>query len=264
MKKLLRFLILTVFVFIMLGFSIGSVQAGPCELPDFDSEDFTAPTDNDYLPIPDLSPGEVKTYVYDAEDEEGLIRNYISYSTDTVTILGVTCIVVYDVEWVWVEDIGAWRKLEETQDWHAWDNFGNFWYFGEDTTEFEYDDDWVLIGSNNDGSWIAGDDGASPGIILPADPKQGDCYKQEYYEDEAEDVGKVLRFNAEVSVEYGDFEECMVMKEWTALEPGNVEHKIYAEGVGLVYIKELKEKTVEVELVDINNDPIPDHPALFF
>ena len=35
------------------------------------------------------------------------------------------------------------------------------------------------------------------------------------------------------------------------LEPGNVEHKYYTPGVGLVYIEELKEKTVNVELVEI-------------
>ena len=49
-----------------------------------------------------------------------------------------------------------------------------------------------------------------------------------------------------------------IMKPWTALEPGNIEHKIYAPGEGLVFIKELKEKTVEVELIDINFDDIPD------
>ena len=31
-------------------------------------------------------------------------------------------------------------------------------------------------------------------------------------------------------------------KEWTPLAPGNVEQKYYAKGVGLVLIKELKEK----------------------
>ena len=40
------------------------------------------------------------------------------------------------------------------------------------------------------------------------------------------------------------------MKEWSDLEHGDVEHKYYAEGVGLVFIEELKGKTVKVELVD--------------
>ena len=233
----------------LIGFSIGVVHAGPCELPDFDADNFTTPPliDNPYLPLSVIG----YTYVYEAEEEDGLIRDYIHFSTETKMIEGVLCTVVYDVEWIWVEEEGEWFKLEETEDWHAWDNFGNFWYFGEDTIEYLYDDDWTPAGTSTEGSWEAGVDGALPGIILPGEPEPGDCYQQEYYEDEAEDVGKVLRTNATVSTELGDYEDCMVMKEWTKLEPGNIEHKYYAPGFGLVYIKELKEKTVKVELVDV-------------
>ena len=183
--------------------------------------------------------------------------------------MGVDCIVVEDVEWVWVEDKNDWYILEETQDWHAWDNEGNFWYFGEATLEYLYDDDWIETpdSPSDEGSWTAGEDIleigsiAEPGIILLADPKPGDCVLQEYYEGEAEDRGKVLRLNATVSsaieaVE--DYEDCLVTKEWTGLEPGNIEHKYYAPDVGLVYIEELKGKTVKVELIDILDGKILD------
>lgn len=241
-------------VVILIGFSIGVVQAGPCELPDFDEANFGAPVDNPYFPR-----ALDTTYVYEAEDEDGLIRNTIYISKKKKRIEGVTCTVIYDVEWIWVEEEGEWFKLEETEDWHAWDNDGNFWYFGEWTTEIEYDDEWIEIDRNHDGSWEANlAENVFPGIILPAEPEPGDCFQQEYSEDEAEDVGKVLRLNATVSIERGDYEDCLEMKEWTALEPGNVEHKYYAPGEGLVYIKELKEKTVEVELVEVfTGAPIP-------
>ena len=77
------------------------------------------------------------------------------------------------------------------------------------------------------------------------------CYEQEYYEGEAEDMGKVLRLDVNVSIDLDDYEGCLKTKEWTPLEPGAIEHKYYAPGVGLVYIEELMEKTVEVELVEI-------------
>ena len=64
-------------------------------------------------------------------------------------------------------------------------------------------------------------------------------------------MGKVLRLDVNVSIDLGDYEGCLKTKEWTPLEPGTIEHKYYAPGVGLVYIEELKEKTVEVELVEI-------------
>ena len=140
---------------------------------------------------------------------------------------------------------------EETDDWYAWDNDGNVWYFGEDTVEYLYDDNWDPAGTSTEGSWEAGVDGALPGIVMPTDPMTGMCYQQEYYEDEAEDMGKVLRLEMNVSIDYGDYEGCLKTKEWTPLDPGTVEHKYYAPEVGLVYIEELKEKTVEVELINI-------------
>ena len=195
MKKMMCCLAMAMVV----GFSMGVAQADPCELPAFYANNFggSNPVPNPYLPESYVIG---KTFVYEAEDEDGLIINYIRFTTDTKVIEGVTCMVVHDVEYLMLED-GTYIKLEETWDWHAWDNFGNFWYFGETTTEYEYDDDWKCIGSNNDGAWEAGEDVsgigsiAEPGIILPADPSPGDCYQQEYYEDEAEDVGKVLKLN---------------------------------------------------------------------
>ena len=261
MKKLTNFSLLAFVVTVLLVFSIEAVQAGPCERPEFNKENFSAPQDNPYLPQSVIG----WTYVYEADDEDGTIVNYIQFTEDThlLTALGFSAIVVYDAEYLRLED-GTHIKLEETWDWHAWDNFGNFWYFGEETTEYEYNDDWQLIDCNNDGSWEAGKDVAGvgsiaePGIILPAVPRQGDCYEQEYYEDEAEDVGKVLKVNATCEDLDGlESEECMRMKEWTGLEPGNVEQKTYYPGLGLVNIKELKEKTVEVLLIDINGNGVP-------
>jgi hypothetical protein len=236
--------------------SSGVVRAGPCELPEFKTDNFGSPADNPYLPQSVIG----STFVYEAEDEDGLIVNYIEFTGVPIGIMGVTCTVVYDVEYLILED-GTPIKLEETWDWHAWDNYGNFWYFGEDTIEYEYNDEWEVEACNDDGSWEAGVDDALPGIILPADPRQGDCYQQEYYEDEAEDAGKVLKVNETCEVPFDneseESEECMVMKEWTPLEPGNVEHKIYYPGVGLVHIKELKEKTVEVDLVSFYEGEAP-------
>lgn len=214
-------------------------------LPDFDPANFSSPQDNTYWP---MAIGD--TYHYEAEDEDGLIVNEITNTGAPKVILGVTCTVVYDVEWIDVEGIGL-VLTEETYDWYAWDNDGNVWYFGEATVEYLYDDDWNLLGSTTEGSWEAGVDGAEPGVVMLADPQPGDSYRQEYYEGVAEDMGKVLALNASVSVEYGDYEGCLKAKEWTQLDTGHVEHKYYAPGIGLVFIEELKGKTVLVELVDI-------------
>ena len=191
-------------------------------------------------------------YIYGAEDDDELILNEITNTGIIKTILGVDCYVIYDVETVSPDEGANWYKTEETFDWYAWDNEGNVWYFGEDTVEYIWNDDWSSYEISTEGSWEAGVGGALPGIVMPADPVPGMCYQQEYYEGEAEDMGKVLKLNASVSIDYGDYEDCLKTKEWTPLEPGSIEHKYYAPGVGLVYIEELKEKTVEVELIAIN------------
>ncbi|MDH4239922.1 MAG: hypothetical protein OEW48_10205 [Phycisphaerae bacterium] len=249
MRRAISYLTLAVSVVMLIGFCIGVVEATCIEARTVNPDDFDSPQDNTYYPMAIGT-----TYVYMAETEDELIWNEITTTSDTKEIMGVDCIVVYDVEWVSVDDGSTWFKTEETYDWYAWDNEGNVWYFGEWTTEYEYDDDWNPTGENHEGSWEADVDGALPGIVMLAEPLPGVCYQQEYYEGEAEDMGKVLRLDAKVSLEsedFDDFEGCLKTKEWTPLDPGVIEHKYYAPGLGLVFIEELKEKTVKVELVEV-------------
>lgn len=233
-------------VVMLIGFTGGALEAKNFEPPAFDSANFVSPMDNLYFPKAIGA-----TYVYRAETEDELIWNEITVTSGIELIMGVACTVVYDVEWISVDDGNTWIIAEDTDDWYAWDNDGNVWYFGEATIKHLYDDDWNFIGTSTEGSWKAGEDDALPGIVMLADPMPGMSYQQEYYEDVAEDMGKVLRFNASVSVEYGDYDDCLKTKEWTPLAPGEIEHKYYAPGIGLVFIEELKGKTVKVELIDI-------------
>ena len=74
------------------------------------------------------------------------------------------------------------------------------------------------------------------------------------YEGEAEDVAQVLSLSQTVSVPYGTYTNCLQTAEWTPLEPGIVEHKYYAAGIGM-----LKAEAVEGEfgyetLVEIQFD----------
>ena len=145
---------------------------------------------------------------------------------------------------------------EETTDWYAQDDFGNVWYFGEATqTHCPPDEDTTCVPSTA-GSWKAGENGAEPGIVMLVNPAQGDFYRQEYAED-AQDMAKVLRLNADVSLTFDnllgtdDYTGCLVTKEWSPLEHGAVEHKYYCPGTGLVLINEFQSGTVRTELVDI-------------
>ena len=231
-----------------LGVWLGPALADPPEPynPVIDPANFVGVIDNPYLP---LTPG--TTFVYEAETEDGLARDVIFVTHETKEILGVTCTVVQDTETVYDEVTPAGRVEEDTEDWFAQDVDGNVWYFGEFTTAYEYDDQGNQTGTSHEGSWEAGVEGALPGIVMQADPQPGKSYRQEYFEGEAEDMAKVLRLNASVSVPYGDFDDCLVTKEWTPLELGHVEQKFYAPEVGLVLVLEHHGKIVRVELVDV-------------
>ena len=106
---------------------------------------------------------------------------------------------------------------------------GNAWYFGEDSDE--------LVNarlSSLGGSWQAGVNGASPGIVMKARPKVGEFYRQEFLLNTAEDIAGVLSREQTVTVPAGTFHHCLETAEITGLEPGALEHKFYAPGVGNV------------------------------
>jgi hypothetical protein len=52
-------------------------------------------------------------------------------------------------------------------------------------------------------------------------------------------------------VSYGCFDNVIVTKEWTRLEPGVVEYKYYAEGVGFIYGEMVKGGEEYSELVKV-------------
>jgi len=210
-------------------------SAGPA-LPDFGAATFTpgAPIDNPYFP---LIPG--TTYTYRGEKEEDgeveveLNQMYVTF--DTRDVFGVSSRVVRDREWI----DGV--LTEDTFDWYAQDTVGNVWYMGEFTTAYEYDDDGHVIGTDHEGSWEAGVDGALPGYLMKGTPAVGDSYYQEYYVGEAEDEAEILSLTAPVSIGLGDFSNSLQTFESTALDPEAREYKYYTPGIGLTLIEELDE-----------------------
>src|ERR687884_359596 len=187
--------------------------------PNIRPADFTTKIDNKYFP---LKPG--TTFVYEGEFQGAAERDEMAVTHDTKRVMGVKCLVASDR----VTEDG--ELIEQTYDWYAQDKEGNVWYFGEDTKE--YNNGKV---TSTKGSWEAGVDGAKPGIIMQADPKVGQSYRQEYYPGEAEDMAKVQSLNESVTVPYGSFDHVLETREWTPLEPSYDEHKYYARGVGQVY-----------------------------
>lgn len=181
-----------------------------------------------------------KKYIYEGDTGEGIEHIEVIVTNQTREVMGITCMVVRDTVTIDGE------MMEDTYDWYAQDTHGNVWYMGEDSKEFE---DGKF--TTSEGSWEAGLDGAKPGIIMLANPLEGLYYRQEYYKDEAEDMGAVIKLNESKTVSYGSFNNLLVIKDFTPLEPGIAEYKYFAPGIGLICEEVVEGGAGRIELKSI-------------
>jgi hypothetical protein len=179
--------------------------------------EFAARVANPWFP---LRPGSV--YVYRGRKDGQPSRDVSAVLTQTKRILGVRATVVSDKLYL------RGRIEERTRDWYAQDQAGNVWYLGEATAELNRD------GSvrTREGSWQAGVDGARAGIFMPAHPQPGQSGIQEFLKGEAEDHFRVLSRSASVETPVVSSGRALLTREWTPLEPGVIDHKLYVKGIG--------------------------------
>jgi hypothetical protein len=203
--------------------------------PSPDPADFAGEIDNPWLP---LAPGTRWVYESSGPEPETIT---VTVTDETRVVQGVTTTVVHDVVTGPDGEI-----LEDTYDWFAQDTAGNVWYFGEDTTEYD-----ERGRPDRAGSWEAGVDGAQAGIVMLAAPRVGDGYQQEQYAGEAEDRATVLSLDEAVEVALGSYESVLQVEETTPLEPGLVERKYYARGVGLVLEETVSGGSDRAELLEL-------------
>ena len=201
--------------------SSGGLPQGD-EPVDLDPDDFTDDITHPYLP---LDVGD--RWVYEEVDEEGNLERI------EVTVLDETYEVALGIEARVVRDTvtADGEVVEDTRDWYAQDSDGNVWYLGEETAEYE---DGEIV--STDGSWEAGVDGALPGIVMPAEPRPGLAYRQEYLADQAEDQAVVLSTDEMVSLPLGDYDEVVLTRDTNPLEPDVTELKFFAPGIGQVLV----------------------------
>ena len=207
----------------------------PAYTPQSNPQDFTALVTNKYLTF---TPG--TNSIFEGETEDGTEHIEVYVTNETKQIMGITATVVWDR--VWLEG----DLIEETKDWYAQDKDGNIWYLGEDSKS-------MVSGKivSTEGSWEFGVDGALPGIVMEADPRIGDRYRQEYLQGKAEDMGDVVSLNESVTTPYGSFKNCLKTRDWTPLEPGADEYKYYCPEVRGVVLEMVIEDGEKTELINI-------------
>ena len=162
-------------------------------------------------------------WVLEAQTDEGKERIEISIDGSTKDVWGTTATIIRDTVYLDGE------MIEDTWDWFAQDTAGNVWYLGEET--YEYENGEVVCDC---GAWEAGINDALPGIIMMAEPKVGESYRQEFLKGEAEDLAEVLSVNESVTVPAGSFTGCLKTRDLSTVDRTAEELKYYCPGVGLV------------------------------
>ncbi|MFN8604454.1 MAG: hypothetical protein U0842_28580 [Candidatus Binatia bacterium] len=211
-----------------IGLLVGVAAAAAALVPGTDAQSaggFTANVTNPWYP---LKPG--TTFTYKGTKDVRPSREVLKVTRRTKLIDGVPCRVLDDRLYL------NGRLAERTTDWYSQDSKGNVWYYGEATAELDAQGKVT----STEGSWKAGVDGARPGIFMPAHPKVGQSFRQEYYKGHAEDRFRVLGLHTTVKVPYISSTNALLTRETTALEPGVIDHKVYVRGIGTV-----KEETVK-------------------
>lgn len=204
--------------------------------PDIDRAGFGPRVDNPWFPLP---PG--VAFVYQGHDSGRSAIDVLAPSRRTRVVDGVRTRLVHDR--VYTDGVLS----ERTTDYYAQDRCGNVWYFGEDTAELDRHGHVT----SRDGTWHAGVAGAQPGVFMQAHPQLHRRFRQEWAPPSAEDQFSAISRGLPVAVPYGRFRHALRTRETTAAEPGVVDRKVYARGIGEVVERSIRGGHDRLVLVDV-------------
>ena len=162
--------------------------------------------------------------------EGGDTRIQITVLDETRVVGGVTTRVVEEREWkegqLYEVSKNYFAMCEQTKD---------VFYFGESV---DYYKNGKVV--NHDGSWLAGEGGNRPGLIMPGQPKVGMRYYQEIAPGVAMDRAEIVSLSETCATPAGTFPKCMKVQEGSAIELLAKEFKFHAPGIGLVQDEDVK------------------------
>jgi len=194
--------------------AVRRVNANPAR---FNSRDFGTPTGdaNPWLP---LVPGyqSVRDGTLFRGGRELHHRRRFTVTDVVKQVNGVRTVAVLD------QDIDAGQVAEQALDYFAQDKHGNVWYLGSYTESYEGGQ---FVNATD--AWLAGVNGATPGVAMMADPKRGmPSYVQASIPGRETLTAEVAKLGARKCVPFRCFSNTLAI-----LEAGT-EFKYYAEGVG--------------------------------
>jgi hypothetical protein len=186
--------------------------------PSPDPADFSRRATNPWFP---LVAGMRWTYRQDTVTSTGTVVAEVL--RDTREIAGVP---TTGVRW-WAVERGE-RRLAVTR-WYAVDRDGNVWWFGQEVAPGSPPIDPIARRS-----FEAGRDGAEAGLVVPADPRDGDGFWNARQPDVVARRSTVLSLDATVATTRQTFRRTLVTRDLSSLEPVHTVQSYFARGTGLV------------------------------
>jgi hypothetical protein len=186
---------------------------------------------NPYFPLP-----VGMSRVYEGDEEGTQLRVEEEVLPDTHLVAGVETRIVE------VNEFEDGELVEHTLDYYAQHDDGSVWYFGEDVDDYENGE---IVGHK--GAWLAGQDGALPGLFMPANPEVGQKFEQERAPGVAEDESEIVEAGLSLEVPAGAFEDCIKTDDFAPLDNAR-ESKFYCPDVGPV---REQSDTVLLELIQL-------------
>ncbi len=107
-------------------------------------------------------------------------------------------------------------------------------YFGEEVDMYKGG-----VVESHSGAWIAGENEANPGLIMPGKPEVGYKYYMELAPRAAMDRAQIISLDDQLATPAGLYTQCLLTKEGSALNPLELEFKTYAPGIGLIQDEKL-------------------------
>jgi len=220
-------------------------------------DDSSHVVDNEWFP---LRPG--TQYVYRGSTLEGKERIHhkaVFTVTDLTKVVdGVRTIMIWD------RDYTAGELVEAELAMFAQDVAGNIWHFGQYPEEYDNGK------FDKAPAWVAGFEGARPGITIKAEPHPGaPSYSQGYAPPPLNwvDRARVYRVGQETCVPLGCYQDVLVTEEFERTKPGAFQLKYYAPGVGNVRVgwrgrnEEEQETLVLVDLIELDAEELAEARA---
>ena len=222
-------------------------------MEDFDPDNFgddSTNIDNRWLP---LQPGSQWVFEGSTIENREVVPHLLTFTVTDLTkeVNGVQTVVAF------IEDLSAGQLVEAEIAFYAQDKDGVVWYLGE------YPEEWKNGEFLDAPAWIAGLEGARAGIKMPAEPEPDTpSYAQGWAPAvDWSDRGQVYRMGEHTCVPFDCYEDVLMMDEFSLTEPGAIQIKYYAPGVGQVRVgfrgDELKPEILElIEKVELDPDAL--------